>query len=148
MAKTSTSLQIAAPVDVVFKAISDVESFPTRNPSVTHIEFLSQEKSGVGTKFRETRMMGKKVAKAVLEITECVENESIRFVSDEGGTVWDTIFRVSPSADGHGTQLDLEMDARPYKLFSKIITPLMIGMIGKFVKKDMDDLKAWCEQLT
>lgn len=88
-------------------------------------------------------MMGSKEAKAVLEITEFVENEKVRFVSDEGGTVWDTVFTLGSS--GTETQMDVEMDARPYKFLSKILTPLMIGMIGKYVKKDMDELKEWCE---
>ncbi len=146
MPKSSTHLQIAAPVNDVFKAISDVESFVDRSNAITRVEFLSDKRSGVGTKFRETRVMGKKEATAVLEIIECVENERIRFVSDEGGTVWDTVFRVSPSQTG--TRLDLEMDAKPHKLLAKIVTPLMIGMIGKFVKKDIEELKDWCEQST
>ena len=146
MSQSSTSLHIEAPIEQVFVAITNIEDFPQRAESITKIEFLSETKHGVGTKFRETRMMGKKEATAVLEITEFVENEKVRFVSDEGGTIWDTIFKVSPSSSGSGTQLDLVMDARPYKLMSKIVTPLIIKMIGKFVLKDMDELKAWCEQ--
>ncbi len=144
MAKSSTSVHINAPVERVFSAVTDIENFPQRAESITKVEFLSDEKSGVGTKFRETRTMGKKEASATLEITEYVENESVRFVSDEGGTIWDTIFTLKPFGDG--TQMDVEMDARPYKLFSRIVTPLMIGVIGKYVKKDMDELKEWCER--
>jgi uncharacterized membrane protein len=144
MSKSSTTVQINALVERVFTAITDIESFPRRAESITKVEFLSDVKNGVGTKFRETRMMGSKEATAVLEITEFVENEKVRFVSDEGGTIWDTVFTVNPS--GSETRMDVEMDARPYKFFSKIVTPLMIGLIGKYVKKDMEELKAWCER--
>jgi len=145
MPESSTSLQIKAPVETVFAAITDIENFPGRSGAIIKVEFLGETKHGVGTKFRETRKMGKKEATAVLEITEYVENQRVRFVSDEGGTIWDTVFEVSSA--GTGTQLDLRMDARPYKFFSKIVTPLIIRMIGKFVLKDMEELKAWCERV-
>lgn len=143
MPKSSTTVHIDAPVEIVFAAITDIENFPQRAESITKVEFLSDAKQGKGTRFRETRMMGSKEATAVLEITEFIENEKVRFVSDEGGTIWDTVFTLSQSASE--TRMDVEMDARPYKFFSKLVTPLMIGMIGKYVKKDMEELKEWCE---
>ena len=67
----------------------------------------------------------------------------MRFVSDEGGTIWDTVMRVAEK-DG-GTELRMVMDARPYKLMARIITPLIKGMVTKAVVADMDNLKARCE---
>ena len=74
-----------------------------------------------------------------------MDNERIRIVCDQGGAVWDTVFLVSPTETG--TQLEMTMDAKPYKLMAKIMTPLINGMIKKFVRRDMEELKAWCEQL-
>ena len=144
MPKTSTTVHIKAHVEKVFAAATDIECFPQRARSIKKVKFLSDVKHGSGTKFRETRMMGSKEAATVLEITEFVENEKVRFVSDAGGTIWDTVFTFSPS--GTDTQMDVEMDARPYRFFSKIVTPLMISMIGKHVEKDMQELKQWCER--
>ena len=77
-------------------------------------------------------------------VTEYLENESIRMVSDQGGTVWDTVFTVTPSDDG--VDLTMVMDAKAYKLMAKFFNPLIKGMIRKFIEKDMDAVKAYCER--
>jgi len=85
---------------------------------------------------------GRKVT-TELELTEYVENERVRFVSDAGGTIWDTVMAVS--ANGEATELKMTMDARPYKLIARIVNVVIKGMVTKAVTKDMDELKAWCE---
>jgi len=134
---------IDAPVDKVFRAVTDVQNFAETSEDVIRIEMLSEITSGVGTRFRETRRMGKREATTELEITEFVENDYVRFVSDAGGTIWDTVFKVV--GVGGTTQVDVVMDARPYKLMARFVTPLIKGMIGKFMAKDLDGLKARCE---
>lgn len=144
MAKRSTSRQIKAPVEIVFSAITDLEKFPDKNPDIVKIEILSEQKTGIGTRFIEIRRMGKREGSTELECTEYVENELVRFVADQGGTIWDSVFTTS-AKDG-GTELTLEMDARPYKLMPKIIMPMILGMIAKAVEKDMDAVKEYCER--
>jgi carbon monoxide dehydrogenase subunit G len=143
MGTISTTRHINAPVAEVFRAITDVEHFVDEVPHITDIEFLSETRSGVGTKFRETRVMNGREAKATLEMTEYAENEHVRFVSDEGGTIWDTVMAVHE--DGGATRLEMAMDVRPYKLISKIVTPLISGMVTKAIEADMDSLKERCE---
>ena len=48
--------------------------------------------------------------------------------------------------DGDKTTLELTMDARPYKLSAKIVTPMLKNALQKAVEKDMDAVKAYCEQ--
>lgn len=144
MPQRSTKRRIAAPVDVVFRAITDIEKFPEKNPAIVKVEILSDRKSGIGTRFRETRRMKDKENSTVLECTEYVENERVRFVADEGGTIWDSVFTTS-SVD-QGTELTLEMDARPYKFLSRLVVPMIIGMISKAVEEDMDQVKEYCER--
>ena len=139
MGKTTATRLIKAPVDKVFKAISDVKTFEETNPNIVRIELLSDQSSGIGTKFRETRSMNGREATTELEFTEYVENEHVRIVSDAGGTIWDTLMKLT--SEGEITRLDMEMDARPYKLMSKIVNPLISGMVNKAVQEDMDGLK-------
>ena len=47
------------------------------------------------TRFRETRVMKGREASTVLEVTEYESPRRIRLVSDEGGTIWDTVFTVA-----------------------------------------------------
>jgi hypothetical protein len=87
--------------------------------------------------------MNGREASTELEVTELKENEMIRLVSDAGGTIWDSVFSVQEK-DG-GTELVLEMEARPYKLLAKLATPLMKGFMKKALEKDMVATKEYCE---
>jgi len=137
--------RIDAPVDAVFQTVSNVENMAKAVPHIVKTEFLSDVRSGVGARFRETRVMNGREGTTVLEVTEYAENEHIRIVADEGGTVWDTVFTVE--ADGDGTRLEMVMDAKPYQLKAKLMTPMIMGMIKKAVESDMDAVKSYCESL-
>ena len=64
-------------------------------------------------------------------------------VADSHGTIWDSVFRVRQVGDQ--THLQLEMESRGYKLFSKVMNVLIHPMVKKAVGKDMDQLKAYLE---
>ena len=91
--------------------IADVEQFSQAVPGILRVEFLTDVKSGVGARFRETRMMMGREASTELEVTEYAENEHVRLVSEAGGTLWDTVFTTV--SDGEGTALKMVMDAQP-----------------------------------
>jgi carbon monoxide dehydrogenase subunit G len=146
MAQFRTTRTIKAPVDLVFSMISEINNFSKAIPHITNIEFLSEVKSGVGTRFRETRLMGGKEATTELELTEHKENELVRFVADSNGTIWDTIMTIQELSGT--TKLEMKMDAKSYKLMSKIMTYLIQGMVQKALEADMDSLKQYCEDMT
>lgn len=141
---TVVTKAIAAPIDVVFKTVSDINLFSKAVPHIVNVEFLSPAKSGVGTRFRETRLMRGKKAETELEITEFVENNRVRYVADSHGTVWDTVFTVEPDRDY--TLLTMTMDAKTKKLIPKIMNRLIRGMVQKAVEQDMNAVKSFCEQ--
>lgn len=143
MTTTIVTRKINAPIEKVFKTVADISQFSEAIPHITKIEFLSDIKSGFGTKFRETRLMKGKESSTELEVTEYVENERIRLVADSHGTVWDTVFTVTPGEDG--TELNMTMEARSYKLVPKIMNPLIKGMVKKMIEIDMDYVKEFCE---
>lgn len=135
---------VRAPIDCVFSTLARIENFSKAVPGITDIEFLTDQQYGVGTRFRETRVMNGREAKAVLEVVELDENRMIRLVSDEGGAVWDTVFQVEPAGDD-GTRMIMNMDARPHTFMARLITPMIIKMVGKFVQADMDSVTQYCE---
>ncbi len=147
MAKTNVTRRIDAPIEAVFDAVANIEKFSSIIPHILSVEFLTESRTGVGTRFRETRQMGKRQASTELEVTEYVPNQRVRMVSDQGGTIWDTIFLTTATADG-SVLLSLEMDARAYKLAAKLFNPLIAGMIRKAIEKDMDCVKSHCEANT
>lgn len=88
-------------------------------------------------------MKGKEM-QTELEVTEYVEHDRVRLVADSNGTIWDTLFTVTP--ENEHTQLTMTMDAYAYKLLPRLMNPLIYGLITKAVDGDMDAVKAFCEQ--
>ena len=143
MPRMTVTRTIDAPVDLVFNSVADISQFSQAIPHIVNVEFLTEQKTGVGTRFREMRLMHGKEATTELEVTEYVENERIRLVADSHGILWDTVFTVK-SEDGP-TELTMTMDAKACKLLSRIMNPLIMGMITRAVEKDMDAVKDFCE---
>lgn len=139
----ATTRVIGAPVENVFQTLARIENFSKAVPGITKVEFLTDKRYGVGTRFRETRLMQGKEASTELEVTELEENKLIRMVAHAGGTIWDTVFNVEPV--GREVQMQMQMAARPQNLASKLLTPLILGMVSKAVESDMDSVKLYCE---
>lgn len=143
MARYSAARTIDAPADRVFETVAQIENFQKALPHITNVEFLTDSHVGVGTRFRETRLMRGREANTELEVTEYVANERVRLVSDAGGTIWDTVFTVEPSEKT--TELFMVMEARAYKTMARIVNPLIARTIGKSIEGDMDAVKVYCE---
>lgn len=134
---------INAPVDKVFGTIAHIEEFSKVVDDIIKVEFISENKTGIGTRFRETRLMKGKEASTELEIREYIENEMVRIVSDSHGTIWDTIFTVE-KVNG-ATKLTTHMRAIPGNFFTGLINSLIKGLIEKAIEKDMEAVKNYCE---
>ena len=143
MSRTTITCLIDAPIEKVFSTVADISQFSKVIPDIVDIEYLTTQKIGKGTRFKETRLMKGKRATTELEVTEYIENQRVRLISDAGGTIWDTVFTVKP--DNGQTQLSMVMEAKPYKLLSRLINPLIKGMIEKAIASDMDAVKVHCE---
>jgi len=143
MSLTTITRKINAPIEKVFKAVADISQFSLAIPHIKKVEFLSAKKTGVGTRFRETRVMRGKESMTELEVTEYIENDRIRLVADSHGTIWDTLFTVK--SDNGQTELIMTMEAKSYKLFPQILNLLMKGFIAKMIERDMNYVKDFCE---
>lgn len=137
---------ITADVGKVFHTLADVRNFSKAVPGITNIEFLSKQNFGVGTRFRETRIMNGREAATELEVTELVENEHVRIVSLAGGTLWDTVFTVA--GRGEATDMTMVMRAIPENLFARLMVPAILPMVSRAVQSDMDSVKNYCESET
>ena len=144
MKTITVSKNINAPVEKVFNTVAHIEEFSKTVSNVTKIEFLSEQKTGAGTRFRETRLMKGKEASTELEVTEYIKNEKVRLVAENMGTVWDTTFSVK-QVNG-GTILTMAMDAKSNNFFAGLMNVMIRGMIAKEVEKDMDAVKVYCEK--
>lgn len=145
MTTTTVIRNIQASSETVFDSIAHIQNFSKIVPDIVNVEFLTEQTKGVGTRFKETRMMGKREASTELEVTEYEPHSRVRMVSDAGGTIWDSVFTVTPNGE-NSVDLKLVMEARAYKFLSKLVTPLIKGMVQKAIEKDMDAVKAHCEK--
>jgi len=136
--------KIKCPKDKVFLTVAHIEQFSKAVPLIVKYEILSDTKSGVGTRFRETRLLKGKEAATELEVTEYVPNDHVRIVADSHGVVWDSVFTVKGESDY--TDLTLAMDAKAYKLLPRLMYPLMCKMISNAMARDLDSIKAFCER--
>ena len=139
----ATERMIEAPAGRVFSVLSSVEEFKNAVPGIQSVEFLSEQTSGTGTRFRETRIMNGREASTILEVGQFVEDDRIQMVSLAGGTEWDTLFTVS--SEGGPTRMTMCMKARPLNLLSALMVPLILPMVSKAVEGDMDAVKTYCE---
>lgn len=78
----------------MFDTVAHIERYREAVADIVKIEFLSEQKEGVGTRFRETRLMKGREASADLEVTEYESSRHVRLVADSHGTVWDCVFQL------------------------------------------------------
>lgn len=144
MSQIVITRMIKAPVDRVFATVADIRNYANAVPAITEVDILTEQETGVGTRFREARWMKNREVATELEVTEYVENERVRLIADSHGAVWDSVFTVRP-ADG-GTELVLTMESRAGGLIPRILNWLMSGMYRKALGQEMDAVKTFCEE--
>ena len=127
----------------VFETVADIREFSKALPHVVKVDFLSEKKTGVGARFRETRLMKGKESVTELEVTEYISDDRVRMVADSHGTVWDSVFSVAQLEAG--TTLTLVMEARAHRWLPRLINSLIRGVVTKAVEKDLDLVKQFCE---
>jgi len=135
---------IHAPPDAVFDAIVDIERLPETSPDTVSVEFIGEQRSGAGTRFRDTRTRGRKTQVFELELTECdPQARTARFVNVTDGTVWDTAMSVV--TEGEGSRVRFVMEGRTDNAVKDVMHRLFSGMMRKAMHKQVAALKAVVE---
>jgi carbon monoxide dehydrogenase subunit G len=138
--KISVSETIDAPPADVFKFVSNPvlmsKAFPE---SVKKMEVLSENDQGVGSRFRETRLLRGREDVIEIETVEYVENEKVLSVAETGGSLWYTGFAVAPVAAG--TLLTVSMEAQAKNLFVRIANFCMKPWLKKGGAEEVQAIK-------
>ena len=144
MAWLELKRMIKAPPERVFRTVAHIEEFRKVLPHIVDVEFLTEQKTGLGTRFRETRMMQGKHHVTELEVTEYVAPQRVRLVTDTNGTVWDTTFTIE---DREGeTKLDFKMDATAHRWLPKFVNGMIKPFVQFAIDHDLDRVKEYCEK--
>lgn len=147
MAKIEVEQRIRAPKPKVFEVFSDFEHVSERIEGIQSLELLTPLPVGVGTKFRETRMMFKKEAVEEMEITQFTPHDSYTVEAHSHGCHYVTTYDFTE--EGEETLVKMIFETRPISFFAKIFSPLsalMMGTVKKCLMADMTDLKTHLEQ--
>ncbi|MCW5766609.1 MAG: SRPBCC family protein [Phycisphaeraceae bacterium] len=139
---------VNAPAEVVFAAASDFANAPSRITGITKMEMLTTGPVGVGTRFRETRVMFGKQATETMEVIDFKPGRSYTLGATSHGCTYRTTLSVRPVAGG--SEVELDFIGTPLTFSRKVMAALMGWMINKACVKaigqDLSDLKASVER--
>lgn len=138
--------RIEAPVETSFAAFTDFDFAADTIDGIQRFEVLTDGPFGMGTRFRETRLMGKKERTEEMEVTAFEAGKSYTMSANSCGCEmhFDHSFRA---VDG-GTEFEMAGRMKALSLGAKLTTPLwplMKGWMIKCVNKDLDQMIAAIE---
>ena len=119
MARITVSRNYEAPVSRVFEVFSDIEHCDQVIPDITRIEKLSDGPMGVGFRWRETRVMFKREATEVMEITQFETNRRYVAVAESCGARYESEYSFHEI--DHGTRVDMTFSATPVTVMAKLM---------------------------
>lgn len=133
---------IAKSPSLVFAVISDPTAATNFLDSITTSTKLTDGPIGVGTRFRETRVMGGKEATADLCITAHEPDTHVAVTSEAEGITVTYHYRLLP--EGDGTRLDwlCELEAGGLR---KMMLPLVAAIMKKEDGDHLQRLKTYLE---
>jgi|EndMetStandDraft_9_1072997.scaffolds.fasta_scaffold106889_2 carbon monoxide dehydrogenase subunit G len=143
----SVDCHIAAPPDVVFARASDFRRGAETITAIAKMEMLTTGPIGVGTRFRETRMMFGREATEEMTITAFEPPKRYTLSAESHGSRYHTELSFAP--DGQGTRMTMTFQGTPVTLMARIMSVLMKPMMKKVAQacaKDLDDIKAAAER--
>jgi uncharacterized protein YndB with AHSA1/START domain len=139
--------QINAPVEKVFQLATDLDGWAGRIKGITKVERLTDGPVGVGTRFRETRVMFGRSATEEMEFTAFEPNRRYVLEAESCGCRYRHEFRFERV--GSATRVTTEFGAVPLTFMARLMSKLMGWMMGSAVRKcvqqDLDDLKSAAE---
>jgi uncharacterized membrane protein len=138
---------VHAPIQHVFAAFSDFENAAERVKEIESVEMLTDGPVGVGTRFRETRLIFGREASEELEVTKFVAPESMAIEAVSCGSHYRTDFGFQ-TLEGGRTQVDVLLRVTPRTLIAKMMKPLAFLMkrtMRKMLDADFEQIKQFSE---
>jgi uncharacterized protein YndB with AHSA1/START domain len=129
MAGFEMSERIARSPREVFDFITASDNAPRVVPSVKSMVKLTEGPVGVGTRYRETRLMNGKEAQAELDVVEYEPGQKYAMRNLTEGI--ETVYRYTFHPDAGGTRVDLVCELK-----ASGIKKLMLPLVASILKKE------------
>jgi hypothetical protein len=120
---------IARPPKEVFEFIVDSENASQVSPNIKSMVKLTEGTVGVGTRYRETRLMNGKEAQAELEIVDFETGQRYAMKNVTDGI--ETIYRYTFLSEKNGTRVDLVCE-----LSASGVKKLMLPVVASILKME------------
>lgn len=133
---------LAAPIEDVFKAFTDLEHQAGRVSGIKGIEVLTTGGFRLGTRWRETREVLGRIDDAEMEVTQFAQNAGYTITHEKAGVRIDTVFAFTPVGDG--TKVSITFSLENQGLPPGLLTPVSWAIAGKvkeILGKDLTDMK-------
>lgn len=140
-------VSVKAPIDKAFKIFSDIPGTQKRLTAVTKIEVVSKQKSGSGTRWRETRKLYGKESTEEMWITDFEPPRMFALEAESHGTKFRTVYEFFENGDL--TDVFMTFEGKPQAIGAKLaagFSVLFKGATQKALQKDLDELKIACEK--
>jgi len=147
MGSMTVGVDVEAPAGRVFPILCDLEGAPERIEGIKKIEVLTDGPFGVGTRWRETRVMFGKEATEVMEVVAMEPGRSYTVTAGSCGTRYETVMACEPRG-ADGCRVEFRFGWTPVSLGAKLMSPLgflMKGMLRKCIADDLADIKRGAE---
>jgi uncharacterized protein YndB with AHSA1/START domain len=128
MAGFEMSERIARSPREVFDFITASDNAPRVVPSVKSMVKLTEGPAGVGTRYRETRLMHGKEAHAELEVVDYEPGQKYAMRNQTEGI--ETVYRYTFHPEAGGTRVDLVCELKASG-FKKLMLPLVASILKK-----------------
>lgn len=148
MASLSTDRLIHAAPEVVFDVATSIETWPELDNPIVKVELLTPGPVGLGTRFRETRVIFRREASEEMEFVEWNRPLGYVLLAESHGSRYRTTFTLTP--EGDSTRLQMQFDATPLTFMAKIMSTLMKPLMKKMIDmcgKDLEAIKNHVEGL-
>lgn len=138
---------LAAPVEHVFAAFTDIEHQAARVSGIKGVEVLTTGGFRLGTRWRETREVLGRLDDAEMNVTQFEQNRGYTISHDKAGARIDTIFAFEPVGDG--TRVSITFALENQGLPPGLLTPVSWAIAGKVkeaLARDLADMKKSVEE--
>jgi uncharacterized protein YndB with AHSA1/START domain len=133
------TVDISAPPEVVWAAISDVESWPKWTASVTSVRRLSSERLQVGSR---VRIKQPRLPATVWTVSDLVEGEQFTWTADSPGVRTRASHRVVGRADGSQATLWIDQGG----VLGSVVGLLYGGLTRRYLQMEAAGLKQRSEE--
>ena len=147
MAPMQCTAVVDAPIEKVFATYADFPNAAENVEGIVRIEMLTDGPVGLGTRFKETRVMFGKESTEEMEVTAFEANRMYTLSADSCGARFDSKFTFGSEAGK--TKVQMELQTKAITLFAKLMTPvgfLMKGTMKKMIMADIEQVKSVCER--